>query len=157
MWWMVLASSWNSVAQQCWRVPVTSQANPRVGLLGLPRFAGGIPPAAVAGVVTFKRRFSLTCFVESCATEPTFLLCLLKASLPPPKYHCKSIVRQPRIWYFFSLGGGCKTYIYILINLVFTSIKEKKIILMFVLQYIDNRRQFVSLCVYVLFVCVTNP
>ena len=57
MWWMVLASSWNKVssylwasvffhAQQCWSVPVTSQANPRVGLLGLPRLAGGIPTAA---------------------------------------------------------------------------------------------------------------
>ena len=41
MWWMVLASSWNKVlsylwaslflhAQQCWNVPVTSQANPEL-------------------------------------------------------------------------------------------------------------------------------
>ena len=33
-------------ATVCWRVPVTGGANPRVGLLGLPRLAGGIPPAA---------------------------------------------------------------------------------------------------------------
>ena len=78
----------------------------------------------VAGVGTSKRCCSLTCFVESSGTEVTFLLCLPKPSLPPPKYHCKSIVRQPRILYtfFFFL---CKTYIYMLINHVFTNKKEK--------------------------------
>ena len=60
----------------------------------------------VAGVVTSKRGCNLTCFVETCAAEATFLLYLLKASLPPPKYHCKSIVWQPRIWYFFFLFWG---------------------------------------------------
>ena len=121
MWWMVLASSWNKVssylwasvflhAEQCWSVPVTSQANPEFdcwvyqGLLEtyhLRQTATG-----VAGVGTSKRRCSLTCFVESCATEATFLLCLLKASLPPPKYHCRSMVQQPRIWYRGAWGVG---------------------------------------------------
>ena len=68
----------------------------RIGLLDLPRLAGGIPPG-VTGVGTPKRRCTLTCFVESCATDATFLLCLLIASLFPPKYHCKSIVQQPQI------------------------------------------------------------
>ena len=44
--WSLHVLETNSVALQCWRVPVTGQANPRVGLLGLPRLAGGIPPAA---------------------------------------------------------------------------------------------------------------
>ena len=44
--WSLQALQTNSVAQHCWRVPVTGQANPRVGLLGLPKLAGGIPPAA---------------------------------------------------------------------------------------------------------------
>ena len=116
MLWMVLASSWNKVssylwasvfllAQQCWNVPVTGQANPELdccvyqGLLQ----AYHLRQAAtrVEGVGTSKRRCSLTCFVESCTTEATFLPCLLKTSLPPPKYDCKSIVQQSRIWYFF--------------------------------------------------------
>ena len=44
--WTLQALETKSVAQQCWRVPVTGQANPRFGLLGLLRLAGGIPPAA---------------------------------------------------------------------------------------------------------------
>ena len=42
--WSLHVLETNSVALQCWRVPVTGQANPRVGLLGLPRLAGGRPP-----------------------------------------------------------------------------------------------------------------
>ena len=121
MWWMVLASSWNKVliylwasvslhAQQCWNMPVSSEANPELdcwvyqGLLEayhLRQAATG-----VTGVGTSKRHCSLTYFVESCATEATFLLSLLKASSPPPKYHCKSILWQPWIWYFFFEGRG---------------------------------------------------
>ena len=40
--WSLQALETNGVVQQCWRVPVTGQASPRVGLLGLPRLAGGI-------------------------------------------------------------------------------------------------------------------
>ena len=46
----------------------------RVGLLGLPRLAGGIPPAADGVTGAFTK----------------------KASLPPPKYHCKSILQYPQ-------------------------------------------------------------
>ena len=116
MWWMVLTSSWNKVSsylwaslflhvQQCWNVPVTGQANPELdcwvyqSLLEAYHLQSGT--TGVTGVGTSNRRCSLTCFVESCATEATFLLCLLKASLPPCRYHCKLIVWQPRNWYFF--------------------------------------------------------
>ena len=124
IWGMVLASSWNKFLshlwasiflhiQQCWNVPVTDQANPELecsvyqGLLEayhLQQAATG-----VIGVETSKKHSNLTCFVELCATEVGFLLCLLKASLPPAKYHCKLIVWQPGIWYiliWWGEGGG---------------------------------------------------
>ena len=132
MWWMVLGSSWNKVssylwasvflhAQQCWNVPVTGQANPELdclvyqGLLEVYHLRQA--STGVAGFGTSKRHCSLTCFVESCATEATFLLCLLKASLPllPPKSHCKSILRQPQIWYIFSffvVGRGVSKHLF---------------------------------------------
>ena len=60
----------------------TNENNPELdccayqGLLGAYHLRGAA--TGVTGVGTSKGRYSLTCFVESCATESTFLLCLLK-------------------------------------------------------------------------------
>ena len=122
MWWMVLASSWNKVliylwasvslhAQQCWNMPVSSEANPELdcwvyqGLLEayhLRQAATG-----VTGVGTSKRHCSLTYFVESCATEATFLLSLLKASSPHPSTTAsRYLTTLDLILFFWGVGGG---------------------------------------------------
>ena len=119
MWWMVLASSWNKV----FKLPVgfhflavlecasDQSSQSRVGLLGLPRLAGGIPPV-------MGRPWGHRCWNLQRAQQPDllsqvinnrgciFTLFTKKASLPPPKYHHKLILQQPQSWYIFILGGG---------------------------------------------------
>ena len=145
MWWMAFASSGNKISsylwasvflqtQQCWKVPATSQANPEwFCWVGLRRLIGGIPAPACCHWChrcwNLQRALQadLLCRVKGgrhgCATEATFSLCLLKKdSLPPPKYHCKSILRQPGAdTFFFSWGPETplffSTYIYIVLYL----------------------------------------
>ena len=125
MWLMVLARSWNKV----FKLPVGfrflawptvlerasgQSSQSRVGLFGLPRLAGGgIPPV-------MGRHWGRRCWNLQRAMQPDllcwdmhnrgyiFTLFTKKSSLPPPKYHCKSILQQPWSWYifFFFEGGG---------------------------------------------------
>ena len=130
MWWMVLASSWNKV----FKLPVgfhflavlecasDQSSQSRVGLLGLPRLAGGIP-------LVMGRNWGYMCWNLQRALQPDllcrdmhsriyiFTLFIKKASLPPPKYHCKSILGQTRSWYIFYFFWVWNIYLHTLCNI----------------------------------------
>ena len=117
MWWMGFASSWNKVFKlpvgfRFLRRPTVLErvsdrsSQSRVGLLGLPRLAGGIPP--VMGCHWCCRCWNLQRVLQPdllCRDMHNrgyiFTLFTKKASLPPPKYHCKMILGQTQCWHFF--------------------------------------------------------
>ena len=81
---------WASVflhGQQCWNVPRTGQANPELDYWVyqdlLEAYHLRWATTRVTDVGTSKGSCSLTCFAESCTTEATFLLCLLKKPVYP--------------------------------------------------------------------------
>ena len=125
--WIVFASSWNKVSiylwasicllsQQCWKVPVTSEADAELECWVYQCLleAYQLQPAIVMPVAqVLKAEKGAAAWptlssqlMEACAAEATFLLCLLKKPVySHPKYYCKSILRQPWSWYIsFSLG-----------------------------------------------------
>ena len=124
MWWMAFGSSGNKVSsyvwasvflqtQQRWKVPATSQANPEWGCwVGLPRIIGAIPAPACChwyhSCWNLQRALQADLLCRVRGEEAwmryrgyIFTLFTKKNSLPPPKYHCKSILRQSWSLYIF--------------------------------------------------------
>ena len=135
--WMVFASSWNKVscylwasvcllAQQCWKVPVTSEADAELECWVyqcLLEPATAMPVAQVLesgkGAANWLALSSQTIEVMR-SRGYIFILFTKKTSLPPPKYHCKSILWPPWRWYIFFLffwgggGGGPKHHCFLI-------------------------------------------
>ena len=104
---------WASVflhGQQCWNVPRTGQANPELDYWVyqdlLEAYHLRWATTRVTDVGTSKESCSLTCFAESCTTEATFLLCLLKKPVyPHPSTTASQYYDNPGDNILFSRGG----------------------------------------------------